>query len=289
MTLFNADDYGVTERQCENILACAREGVLTGVSVMPNSPFLAPAMELLAAEPELHVAVHLNLTEGMCLSDPAEVPLLAGPDGRFYPSFTRLLRLSLGPKRKALDAQLERELSAQIRRVKPFLEGRPLRLDGHQHVQMIPAVLRAVRDITAGEDVAYIRWSAEPLGPYLRHPALWRDIRPVNVVKNLVLNGLALFSQRYMRDMGLPRNMVMGLGISGNLEYRLVSALLPDFEGLTRKGERDLELVMHPGWGVAPGEGLDRPEGPFQAFYSDPGRLREYECLRKLQKETAKP
>lgn len=284
MTLFNADDYGITETQAEHILDCAREGCLTGVSAMPNSPNLPAAMEKLAAFPSLHTAVHLNLTEGLCLSDPARVPLLAAADGRFYPSFARLLALSLGSKRKALIAQMEEEFTAQIARVLPLTGGRPLRLDGHQHIQMIPAVLAAVRNVlqSNGWTAEYVRFSRESLGPYLRHPSLWRDIRPVNLVKNVLLNVLAWFDGGYMRDMGVRRNRILGLGISGNLEYRLVSALLPDFQRIAQKRGEDLELVMHPGWGIAPGEGLDMPGGSFEAFYADPGRRREYDCLKKI-------
>lgn len=284
MTLFNADDYGITSAQTEHILECRREGRLTGVSAMPNSPYLAEAMAKLRDSPALHVAVHLNLTEGKCLSDPDEVPLLAAADGRFRKSFFGLFLLSLGPKRKELIRQMKMEFTAQIARVATFMDGRPLRLDGHQHIQMIPAVMRAaceaVRD--RGGRVEYVRFSREPLGPYLRHPKLWRDFRPVNVVKNMVLNVLSWFDGGYMRAMGVPSGMVMGLVISGNLEYRLVSVLLPDFERIAARRGRQLELVMHPGWGIAPGEGLDVPGGPFEAFYLDAGRMREYECLREL-------
>lgn len=288
MTLFNADDYGVTAAQTKHILDCRKNGCLTGVSAMPNSPYLPEAMAAIADDPGLRVAVHLNLTEGLCLSDPADIPLLAQADGRFYPSFLRLFLLSLGPKRAALLAELQRELTAQIGRVLPLLGGRPLRLDGHQHIQMIPAVTRAVRDAVAanGWTVSYMRWTREPLSPYLRHPSLWRDYRPVNVVKNLVLNVLSLFGARYIKQMGLPRNLSMGLVISGNLEYRLVRELLPDFERLAAKRGVDLELVMHPGWGIGPGEGLDVPGGMFEAFGLDPGRMREYECLLKLNNDT---
>lgn len=284
MTLYNADDYGITAAQAGHILDCRREGRLTGVSVMPNSPHLAEAMGMLSRVPGLYVAVHLNLTEGKCLSDPADVPLLAAPDGRFRLSFGRLLLTSLGPSRGALLRQMERELGAQIARVAPYLHGRPLRLDGHQHIQMIPAVLRAAAAVVSrrGDRVEYVRFSREPLWPYLRHPGLWRSYKPVNILKNLVLNLLSLFDGRHMRAMGVPAGMVMGLVISGDLEYRLVSELLPDLERAAARRGRQLELVMHPGWGVGPGEGLDVPGGPFEAFYLDEGRKKEYDCLMQL-------
>ena len=283
MTLFNADDYGITAAQSEHILDC-RHGRLTGVSAMPNSPFLPKAMAALGADQTLHVAVHLNLTEGLCLSDPARIPLLADRSGRFYPSFGRLLLLSLTPCRGALIDQISCELSAQIDRVRSLSSGRPLRLDGHQHIQMIPAVTDAISRVAAARQlpVEYMRWTQEPLGPYLRHVSLWRDYRPVNVLKNIVLNVLSIFAKKYMRRMGLPCHMAMGLVISGSLEYRLVRALLPDMERLAARRGKDLELVMHPGWGIGPGEGLDVPGGIFEQFYLDPGRKKEYDCLLRL-------
>ena len=219
MTLFNADDYGITPIQAAHIRDC-RRGRLTGVSAMPNSPYLPEAMAAIAEDRTLHVAVHLNLTEGLCLSDPAKVPLLADAAGRFFPSFGRLLALSLSPRRGALIEQMQRELGAQIERVTALSAGRPLRLDGHQHIQMIPAVADAVSRVvrSCGLQVEYIRWTCEPLWPYLRHVSLWRDYRPVNIVKNIVLNLLAVRGGKYMRRMGLRCTMAMGLVISGNLE-----------------------------------------------------------------------
>ncbi len=283
MTLFNADDYGITLTQAEHILDCRREGRLTGVSLMPNSPCLEQAAARLKGDDGLHVAVHLNLTEGICLSEPEQIPLLAGPDGRFRRSFLGLFLVSLRHPR-AVRRQIVREFTAQLRRCLPMLEGRPLRLDGHQHVQMIPAVMAAIRDTLASEGLqaAYLRYSREPLGPYLRHRELWRTYRLDNILKNLVLNAFALWDGRYMKAMGLEKHAVMGLVLSGNMALEPVRALLPDMERAAAKRGADLELVMHPGWGIGPGEGLDVPGGPFEAFALSPGRKQEYDCLRQL-------
>ena len=283
MILFNADDYGITETQSRHILEC-RSGCLTGVSVMPNSPFLDKTIEAVADDRELHAAVHLNLTEGLCLSDPSEIPLLARPTGRFYPSFGRLLLISLTPKRGELTAQIQRELTKQIVRVRELLPDRPLWLDGHQHIQMIPAVADAIaRAVLAGGwPVEHMRWSCEPLRPYLRKVSFWKDYRPVNIVKNIVLNTLSLFARKHMRRMGLRCNLVMGLVVSGDMELRYVRALLPEMERIAARRGKDLELVMHPGWGIRSGEGLDVPGGVFEKFYLDPGRKKEYDCLREL-------
>jgi len=286
MTLFNADDFGVCETQCRHILECRENGALTGVSLMPNSPYLESAAELLRGDIPLRTAVHLNLTEGLCLSDPKDIPLLVSADGRFCLSFTKILLASVGASRELVYAQMKTEIAAQLDRVLPLIEDHPLRIDGHQHIQMIPAVMRALCDVLAekGLRASYVRFSCEPVGPFLRRPALWKDCGAVNLCKNLLLNLLGRFDRGTLREMGVKENMVMGLMFSGNLEYRLVSTVLSELEQIAEKQGKDLELVMHPGWGIAEGESLDVVGGPFDRFNRGEGRKREYDCLHQLKK-----
>lgn len=285
MTLFNADDFGVCETQCRHILECRRDGVLTGVSLMPNSPYLPAAAELLRDDAALKTAVHLNLTEGICLSGAAALPLLVTEDGRFCRSFAELLFASLGKNRRELEKQIKTELNAQLDRMLPLLAGRPLRIDGHQHIQMIPLVMKSLADVLAarGLRAEYVRFSCEPLGPFLRRPKLWKECGAANLCKNLLLNLLGLFDRGFMDDMGVPPNRIMGLMFSGHMEYRLVSEILADMEKAAVRRGVDLELVMHPGWGIAEGESLDVVGGLFDRFNRSENRKLEYDCLLKLK------
>lgn len=87
MTLFNADDYGMTKLQSKHILDCYHEGVLTGVSIMPNSGYINEANEFLKECKDIHVAIHLNITEGCSISEKEKVTLLVDETGRFKQSF----------------------------------------------------------------------------------------------------------------------------------------------------------------------------------------------------------
>lgn len=199
-------------------------------------------------------------------------------------AFFSLFVLSLGPKRKELKKQLETEIEAQIRRVLPLLEDKEIRLDGHQHIQMIPVMMKSIRDVIHKMNlkVSYIRYSTEPLSPYIKHTELWKDYKIINIIKNIVLNVFGWLDRPVMKEMGLPTNMIMGLVISGNLEQRLVEALLPDFKKIADKKNKQLELVMHPGYGMKSGEGIDKKGGIFEQFYLDDGRKREYDCLLNI-------
>ena len=86
-----------------------------------------------------------------------------------------------------------------------------------------------------------------------------------------------------MDDMGVPPNRIMGLMFSGRMEYRLVSEVLEDMEKTAARRGLDLELVMHPGWGIAEGESLDVVGGLFDRFNRSGNRKLDYDCLRKLK------
>ena len=284
MIYFNADDYGVTDLQSKHIRETRTNGRLTGVSAMPNAPYLEKAMSFLDDDPDLRVAVHINLTEGIALSDPKDIPLLVNEQGRLSRSFFSIFAASLGSKKKQLLVQIKKEIRLQIARVKPLIKDRPLRLDGHQHIQMIPIVMKAIVEVVEedGLKVDYMRYSAEPITPYLKHLEFIKDYSLINLIKNIVLNVFGWYDKKYMDRLGLSRSLVIGLVISGNLEYRLISVLLPDFEKIANKKHRDLELVMHPGYGIERGESLDVVDGPFEQFYLSKGRKREYDCLLKI-------
>ena len=68
--LLSADDFGLTEGISRSILEAHDEGVLNGVSVLANGHFFDEAVAEARRRPDLRLSVHLNLVEGMALSDP---------------------------------------------------------------------------------------------------------------------------------------------------------------------------------------------------------------------------
>ena len=84
--------------------------------------------------------VHLNLMEGHCAADPAEVPHLVEKNGYFNISWGTLFKWNYTPKVfMELKKELKAEITAQTERFREaFGTEMPLRFDGHQHTQMIP-------------------------------------------------------------------------------------------------------------------------------------------------------
>lgn len=250
---YHADDFGMFPAQSLRILRCRENGLLNGVSVMPNSAYRQTCMELLRGCPGVAVTIHMNLIEGCSVCDPQEIPLLTDADGVFRTGFGRLMLHSLLPDRTAYRNQLKKELRAQIRAVMPYLEeGAPLRLDGHAHYHMVPVVFDALMDVIREEElpVGYIRIPREYPAIYLRHwRQLWRDIHPINLVKVGTLNLLAWRNRRRYGALldSMEQRVFLGVFLSGHMFRENVAAVLPDALRLAQRKNCQLEILAHPG------------------------------------------
>lgn len=282
-TIFHADDFGANQEISEHILDCYREGALNSLSVLPNGRYPDACMQIL--EPyrdKIKVSIHFNLAEGHCLSEPSQVPLLVDERGMFNISFFRVLLWSFTGKRKELRRQIELEMSAQLARMLPYVKS--IRVDSHQHYHMIPVVLqsilKAVED--SGREIEFIRIPAEPLSPFLKHPELWRTLRPINLVKNVVLNVLNVLDMRTLKSYRKRSAVFFGILLSGGMDVQRVRRLLPDFQKIADRKDLPLEILCHPGGVRQPESLMDVKNADCVRFYTSEGRKTEKEMLMKI-------
>jgi predicted glycoside hydrolase/deacetylase ChbG (UPF0249 family) len=176
----HADDFGLNVAINDGILQSARSGLLTSASLLANAPQAAAALEcwksLVEAQragllpssvarsrlddpPQpLDLGIHLNLTQGRPLTAreyPAE--LLDG-EGRFLGPAALFRRL--GGNSAPLASRIEAELAAQTEfmldhRVKPT------HLNGHQYVEMMPALAGIVPRLVERFSISAIRLPLE--------------------------------------------------------------------------------------------------------------------------------
>src|SRR5713226_6684340 len=78
-----ADDFGRDVRVNEAVEAAHRGGILACASLMVGAPAAADAVARARRLPGLRVGLHLVLVDGVASLPPADIPALAGPDGRF--------------------------------------------------------------------------------------------------------------------------------------------------------------------------------------------------------------
>ncbi|MEN6451245.1 MAG: ChbG/HpnK family deacetylase [Thermoguttaceae bacterium] len=178
--VLHADDLGMNRAVNEGILRGFRFGLLTSTSLLANAPdvdFALGQWKTLAEErasgelpsaaarrrlddPDgpFDLGVHLNLTQGRPLTGvyPAE---LLDKRGRFpgvFKLFARLLR-SRGRYETAIRAELERQVQVVCDHGL-----RPTHVNGHQYLEMIPAVRNVLPDLMEKFGIRVVRVAREP-------------------------------------------------------------------------------------------------------------------------------
>lgn len=159
-----ADDLGLSAGVTRGILESHRRGVVRSTSLLVTYPASEAAAALARLESDLEVGLHFDLVGGAPASDPALVPSLVGPDGRFRS--LRELGLRIATLRVSA-REIALELRAQVTRMRSWGID-PLAWDSHRHVHALPQIARVVGAVARQEGV---RWIRRPLpAPQWRGP-----------------------------------------------------------------------------------------------------------------------
>jgi predicted glycoside hydrolase/deacetylase ChbG (UPF0249 family) len=259
--IINADDLGADEARNAGIFEAILAGAVTSASILPNGPGLLDALNRIHSGSFKNVSwgVHLNLSEGNPVS--IESARLLAPNGIFLGKVSSQ-RLLMRQGDYDLETEISHEIDAQISLLKT--SGIPLsHLDGHQHVHVFPAILRAMIMAAQRHHIPWIRIPDEPEPTSLDFPlpsSLCEEAR--------LFSGLGQTARSILLESGLHTpDHFRGLYLKGGLSIRGLESVLqwlPD--GLT-------ELMVHPGRFVE-----NPPETPFSIF-STAEREQELETL----------
>jgi predicted glycoside hydrolase/deacetylase ChbG (UPF0249 family) len=137
--IVNADDFGRARGVNRGIERAHRDGIVTATTLMVGAPAADDAARIARATPSLDVGVHLTLTYGRPVSDPAAVPSLVERDG----SFPRVPGAFLGTGRADRDEAVI-EYRAQFARARELLGRLPTHLDSHHWLHDEPALEWAI-------------------------------------------------------------------------------------------------------------------------------------------------
>lgn len=290
----HADDYCISPHASKDILECLRQGKLNSISVIPNmSCFEEYAHRLLQEETgwpsQPLLSVHLNFMEGHCMAKPEEVPDLVNEQGYFNISWGSLFIWNYSPKKfLRIKKELKAEIKAQTERfLDAFGRDRKLRFDSHQHTHMLPIVYWALLEVIVEQRYAteYIRITREPIAPYLKQASLWKTYKPVNWIKNLLLNFYASGMERTIRasrPAWQQENEPMylwGVVMSGHMDVSRVVRLLSAMTAQAAKKGRRLEILFHPGTVLPEELGEEFSNKGANGFHISEGRHVEYECV----------
>lgn len=291
----HADDYALSPNTSEDILQCIRAGKLDSISVVTNmSCYDSDAARYLQEcskwEKQPLLTVHLNFMEGHCTADQEKVSHLVNEQGVLNLSWGKLLLWNYSLKDyQVIKQELKEEIKAQTERFcRYFGRDKKLRFDGHQHTQMIPIVYKALLEVIEeqGYETEYIRVTREPIFPYLKCFSLWKTYRPVNLVKNLLLNFYAPGLERKLKKASYlsdcrPMNL-WGVVMSGKMDLERVSRLLPGMREYAGKHNRHLEVIFHPGTALESEMRAEFCNADANEFYLSANRHVEWNTLMHL-------
>jgi chitin disaccharide deacetylase len=132
-----ADDYAMTPAVTRGIVEALDAGALSATSVMTTSRWWPGSVETLKRyRTRADIGLHLNLTMDRPLGP---MPKLA-PEGVLPPIGTYLRGKGNGLPLDELDAEIGRQIDAFIE----LFGTAPDHIDGHQHVQALPAIRRLI-------------------------------------------------------------------------------------------------------------------------------------------------
>lgn len=267
--IVTADDFGLTQQVNADILETVDAGAVSQVSVLANGLAFDEAMDAVRVRPNLLCGVHVNLTEGKAVANPAQIPLLVDGKGVFrHTPGSLLLRImcALPHMRRRFVEQLGIEIRAQVEKIADAL-GRPIdAIDGHQHVQMVPWVYCIVQNIAQEKGVARVRVSREPFFFDVRTAFLLGTLRGVRYGALWVLGRYNTWRYGYV---GEPR-WCIGILCSGEVTAHYAQG------GVSFDPQGQYEIAVHPGTATA--AEIAKWEGDTQ-WYQSPWRRREKQEL----------
>jgi hypothetical protein len=138
--IVNADDFGCCDHTVAATIECFRRGVLSSATMMPNMPAFAKAAAFAREHPQFSYGLHLCLTDERPVSDPATIPTLIAPGGRFWTTREFFKRAWTG---RIARRDIQREAQAQLRCMTNA--GVTVHhIDAHGHVHKAPVVVHAL-------------------------------------------------------------------------------------------------------------------------------------------------
>ena len=244
--IVNADDFGMTRGINRAIVEGSRQGIITSATLMATARAFDDAVALAADLGErVSLGCHVILLDGTPALAPERVPSLLQPNARVgSPEFrVKLNDFALASFTGKLNpAEVEAEAAAQMQ----CLQDAGIQLshfDCHKHAHMFPAVLRPLLRAARSRGVCAVRnpfgrLLPLPVGHIVRHPAMWR-----RVAELAVLRSYAASFRTEVERFGLraPDGSVGVLDTGTlNLEsFLLIVDMLP---------EGTWEFVCHPGY-----------------------------------------
>lgn len=129
--IIRADDFGFSSAVNAGAKDALKSGLVKSIGLLINMPGALEAVRLIRDFPDVALGLHANLVVGSPISNPLEIPTLFQSDGRFITSKTYRQKLKNQEKIYTNQANIKKELEAQIHRFFELTGKLPDYIDTH--------------------------------------------------------------------------------------------------------------------------------------------------------------
>jgi len=150
--IVNADGFGFTFGNNRGILEVLAAGVVRSISVNSNFPAVEEVPLVAERFPDVSIGIHLNLSVGKPVCDPAEISSLVDESGHFW--YRRFPQKALSGKLRT--GHIRKELYAQVERLKSF-GVKISHWDSHQNRHLYLPFFKVALEVAAEHNIKKMR------------------------------------------------------------------------------------------------------------------------------------
>lgn len=210
--ILNADDFGMSNAFNKAVLEGYNFGILKSCSLCANGEAFDEAVTDIVPKCEnLSVGVHLNIIEGMSLTNPS---MLTDEKGIFNNGYASIILKSMN--KKFLE-QVEKEFRAQIEKIRAHIKVD--HIDSHVHTHAIPNIFKLTVNLAKEYNIPYIRTQYEK--PYFV-PDIKKHLNlkyPPNILKIILLSTFTAMNRNVLKKSSLKTNdYLIGVGYTGMMD-----------------------------------------------------------------------
>ena len=280
----HADDAGISRNATSRIIQCWEQGYIDGFSIIANEQCYDIIRKSLEALPhkEANISVHLNLTDGKCLSPTSVSTTLADAGGKFKLTFFKaFLATCCGRReRKKLSALIYSEWERQILSVKEMLGERVVfAIDTHNYIHLMPLYYKEFLKLADKYEIKHLRITGEffhygSFADFFRF-RFWRNVIKLIVVKFLLFRTNAKELVRRQKS-----ETITGVLFSGYMQPENVCAFLQKAE---LNGIGSVEIIYHPGKVLKEEVVESVSSRSASAFFTSKWRDVEFETAKRMK------
>ncbi|HOK39705.1 MAG TPA: ChbG/HpnK family deacetylase [bacterium] len=230
--IVNADDYGAHTKINEGIREAAKNGIVRHISILTNGyAFNDNEINELKKIKGVSFGLHICLTQFRPITKLEQVQSLISENNSFYISFKKFLFPFFTGKIKLNEIYIE--IENQIKALQNY-NIKISKLDGHQHIHILPGIWRIISILANKYNIKYIR------RPYFNIFKCRNNNS--KFFHRLAINILSWYSKKD-KSLLSPDN-IFGLSDSGFLDFILLKNILENLPyGIN-------EIICHPGYDI---------------------------------------